>query len=266
MVKRTKDDYSHLTVAELRKHVKEYKHIHCKPYSKLSREGLIDLVKEIEDHEGKRHVTPSMNAEEIHAHLLKKKQERKPRDTVARDAARFHVAKLTQDKKTQEKILAKHPSFAHERPVADSDMVSAILKKKKESATASREKKEKSVKVVKEKKERKSTASQEAHRLMFGNWMKAGGKKSGHSFAEFKAMTPAKVAKVKKAKGEKVAEAVAVIEKQKHKSKGSKASEREAVLASLSEKQRKSYESSKRLFPDGAVVKSFETKYPALKN
>jgi hypothetical protein len=43
-------DYSKLTVAELKKHIREYKHIHCKPYSKLKRAGLEALAKEFEHH------------------------------------------------------------------------------------------------------------------------------------------------------------------------------------------------------------------------
>jgi len=43
-------DYSKLTVAELKKHIREYKHIHCKPYSKLKRAGLESLAKEFEHH------------------------------------------------------------------------------------------------------------------------------------------------------------------------------------------------------------------------
>jgi hypothetical protein len=43
-------DYSKLTVAELKKHIREYKHIHCKPYSKLNRDGLLSLAREFEGH------------------------------------------------------------------------------------------------------------------------------------------------------------------------------------------------------------------------
>jgi hypothetical protein len=68
-----------MTNIELKAQVKKYKHIHCKPYSTLKREGLIALVKEIESHEGKREVVPKMSMEEVEKHLMAKKAMRKPR-------------------------------------------------------------------------------------------------------------------------------------------------------------------------------------------
>lgn len=72
-------DFKHLSVADLKKFVREYKHIHCKPFSKLNREGLIKLANEIEAHEGKREVIPKMSSEEVEEYLMTKRSMRKPR-------------------------------------------------------------------------------------------------------------------------------------------------------------------------------------------
>jgi hypothetical protein len=74
-----KDEYSHMSVGELKAHVKKYKKIHCKPFSKLDRAGLIALTKEIEAHERKVEVVPKMSAEEVEKALQAKKEVRKPR-------------------------------------------------------------------------------------------------------------------------------------------------------------------------------------------
>jgi DNA-binding protein H-NS len=66
------EDYKHLSVKELKAHIKKYKHIHCKPYSGLKKEGLLALAKEIEAHEGK----PILPKEKIEKD--EEKKERKP--------------------------------------------------------------------------------------------------------------------------------------------------------------------------------------------
>jgi len=70
--------YSHMTVGELKAYVKKYKKVHCKPFSKLDRAGLIELVKEIEAHERKVEVVPKMSAEEIEKHVEAKKSKATP--------------------------------------------------------------------------------------------------------------------------------------------------------------------------------------------
>lgn len=75
-----KDEFSHMTVGELKAHVKKYKKVHCKPFSKLDRAGLIALAKEIESHERKVEVIPKLSAEEVEKALTAKKEARKPRE------------------------------------------------------------------------------------------------------------------------------------------------------------------------------------------
>ena len=75
-----KDEFSHMTVGELKAHVKKYKKVHCKPFSKLDRAGLIALAKEIEGHERKVEVLPKLSAEEVEMALKVKKEARKPRE------------------------------------------------------------------------------------------------------------------------------------------------------------------------------------------
>lgn len=76
-----KDEYSHMSVGELKAHVKKYKKIHCKPFSKLDRAGLIALTKEIEAHERKVEVVPKMSAEDVEKVLKAKKEAKTPRMT-----------------------------------------------------------------------------------------------------------------------------------------------------------------------------------------
>jgi hypothetical protein len=76
-----KDEFSHMTVGELKALVKKYKKVHCKPFSKLDRAGLIALAKEIESHERKVEVIPKLSAEEVEKALKAKKEAKTPRMT-----------------------------------------------------------------------------------------------------------------------------------------------------------------------------------------
>jgi hypothetical protein len=75
-----KDEYGHMSVGELKAFVKKYKKVHCKPFSKLDRAGLIALTKEIEAHERKVEVVPKLSVEEVEKVLQAKKARRKKKE------------------------------------------------------------------------------------------------------------------------------------------------------------------------------------------
>jgi hypothetical protein len=126
-----KDEYSHMTVGELKAHVKKYKHIHCKPYSTLKRDGLIALVKEIEGHEGKREVVPNMSVEEVEARLMAKKEARKPR------AKKEKAPKPEKVKKEKKVKVVKEQGDKDPAKVARGKRLGAYAKYKKAGGTAS---------------------------------------------------------------------------------------------------------------------------------